>query len=192
MYFWAVEVQLFPKYQVFLQAGLTCSTKGSMCSPSSNVAWPLYLWFPTLGLSQFFSQCPAPICPWSMKNLAKMVRLTLRKCFWFHFLFKNQFLKIPFLHWWWRLPVYELKQTPRGVKDILTAGGYWKETHTTHLRCLGEGLSSTMAPPGNYLGLAFALIPSPSSLLLSYMSPRTTKQNTGQGPLRVKLHFTLQ
>lgn len=31
-------------------------------------------------------------------------------------------------------------------------------------------------------GLASALTPNPSSLLLGYISPRTTKQNTGQGP----------
>lgn len=47
---------------------------------------------PGLGLLQ----CLAPASK-KTKNLAKMARLMIRKVLWFQFLFKNQFLKIPFL-----------------------------------------------------------------------------------------------
>lgn len=92
-------------------------------------------------------------CSKKTKNLAKMARLMIRKVLWFQFLFKNQFLKIPFLCGWWRPPWVGTETDTSHFQKWQRhsdSSGYWEETHTTSMRCLEEGLSS-VSPSGNHL-----------------------------------------
>lgn len=130
---------------------------------------------------------PGPLVPstylWRTKNWDEMVSFTLRKCFGSTSSLKTNSSKYLF-SWVTKASCVRTETNTSHSPNWKILKISWllgRSPHTSEV--LGGRAQLHFVPIWELAqGLATALTPNPSSLLLGYISPWTTKHNTGQGP----------